>query len=97
MNEKPITWLPAKDILMNASNEQILIAKLRALPPDKQAEVLDFVEFVSARASRRAALDWIVAVAPALAAAGIEPLTEAQISDEINASRLARRNNTNNG
>jgi hypothetical protein len=80
---------------MNASNEQILIAKLRALPPDKQAEVLDFVEFVSARSARRTALDRLAAVAPSLAAAGVEPLTDEQISDEIKASRLARRTNTN--
>jgi hypothetical protein len=80
---------------MNASNEQILIEKLRALPPDKQAEVLDFVEFVSARSARRTALDRLVAVAPSLAAAGVEPLTDEQISAEIKASRLARHTNTN--
>lgn len=80
---------------MNASNEKILIEKLRALPPDKQAEVLDFVEFVSARASRHVALARLVTIAPSLAAAGVEPLTDEQISAEIKASRLARRSNTN--
>lgn len=76
---------------MNASNEQILIARLRALPADKQAEVIDFVEFVSARVTREASLARLVAIAPALAAAGVAPLSEAEISAEIKAAREARR------
>lgn len=79
---------------MNAMTEQTLIAKLRALPPEKQAEVMDFVEFVSARAARRAGIDRLLAVAPALAAVGIEPMTEGEISAEIKAARVARHPQT---
>lgn len=75
---------------MNASNEQLLIAKLRALPLEKQAEVLDFVEFVSAR-SRRASLNRLVAIAPALAAANVVPLSDEEIRAEIEAVRELRR------
>jgi Protein of unknown function (DUF2281) len=31
------------------SIEQVVLEKLRALPPDKQQEVLDFVEFLQGR------------------------------------------------
>ena len=79
---------------MNAMTEQTLIAKLRALPPEKQAEVMDFVEFVSARAARRAGIDRLLAIAPALAAVGTEPITEGEISAEIKAARVARRAQT---
>ena len=79
---------------MNAITEQALIAKLRALPPEKQAEIMDFVEFVSARALRRSRIDHLLAVAPALDAAGIQPMTEDEISAEIKAARVARREHT---
>lgn len=76
---------------MNAVTEQALIAKLRALPPEKQAEIMDFVEFVSARALRHSGIDHLLAVAPALDAAGVQPMTEDEISAEIKAARTARR------
>jgi len=34
------------------SIEQMVIEKLRALPPDKQAEVLDFAEYLNRKSSR---------------------------------------------
>ncbi len=76
---------------MNAITEKTLIAKLRALPPEKQAEVMDFVEFVTARAVRRSGIDQLLAIAPALVAAGIQPMAEDEISAEIKAVRAARR------
>ncbi len=39
---------------MNKPRESHLIAKLRDLPPQKQAEVEDFVDFLRARDGRRA-------------------------------------------
>ena len=76
---------------MNANIEQVLIAKLRALPPEKQAEVMDFVDFVSARAMRRGGIDRLLAIAPALVAVGIQPVKEDEISAEIEMARAARR------
>ena len=35
--------------------EQVVLEKLRALPPDKQQEVLDFVEFLQRRVPERTA------------------------------------------
>ena len=56
---------------MNTTVEQALISKIRTLSPQQVAEVEDFVEFLAAKASRRAALDRLLAIAPALEAAGV--------------------------
>jgi hypothetical protein len=34
---------------MNARNDQVLIEKLKALPPQRRAEVEDFVDFLKSR------------------------------------------------
>jgi len=41
---------------MNATAEQSLIAKIQTLSPEQVAEAEDFVEFLSAKMRRRAAL-----------------------------------------
>lgn len=74
-----------------SSNEQMLFEKLKALPQEQRAEVEDFVDFLAAKAKKRAALDRLLAVAPALEAAGVEPLSEEEISAEIKAARAERR------
>ena len=80
---------------MNATVEQALMSKIRTLSPQQLAEVDDFVEFLAARSKKSAALDRLLAIAPALEAAGIEPMSEdeiaAEIKAEINASRAERR------
>ena len=76
---------------MNASVEQGLISKLRTLSRQQVAEVEDFVEFLAAKSLRHAALDRLLAVAPALEAAGVDPLSEDEIAAEVKAARLARR------
>lgn len=76
---------------MNAMIEQALISKLKALSPQQVAEVEDFVEFLAAKAMRSAALDRLLAVAPALEAAGVEPISEDEIAAEVKAARAARR------
>ncbi len=68
-----------------------LIEKIRALPDEQIAAVEDFVEFLSAKARRQAALDRLFAIAPALEAAGAEPITEDEILAEVEAARAARR------
>lgn len=76
---------------MNATVEQLLISKIRTLSPQQVAEVEDFVEFLAVKARKHAALDRLLAMAPALEAAGSAPLSEEQIAAEANAAREERR------
>jgi hypothetical protein len=76
---------------MNAQAEQLLLEKLKALPPERRAEVEDFVDFLAAKARKQAAFDRLLAIAPALQAAGVAPLTEEQMQAEIKAARAERR------
>jgi hypothetical protein len=73
------------------SDAETLITKIQALPADRLAEIEDFVDFVAAKARRLEALDRLLAVAPALEAAGAPPTTEADIAAELEAVRTARR------
>lgn len=75
---------------MNAQVEQ-LIEKLQTLPPERQAEVADFVDFLAAKARKQAAFDRLLAIAPALQEAGIEPMSPEEIDAEIKAARAERR------
>lgn len=79
---------------MSATVEQV-ISKIRALSPQQVAEVEDFVEFLSARTSRGQAFDRLLAMAPALQAAGMEQLADemiqAEVQIEVNAVRAERR------
>lgn len=74
-----------------SSNEQALFEKLKALPPQQRAEVEDFVDFLAAKARKRAAIDRLLAIAPAVEAAGIEPMSEEEINAEVKAARAERR------
>ena len=76
---------------MNATGEQILMSKIRTLSPQQVSEVEDFVEFLTAKARKRSALDRLLAIAPALQAAGAAPMSEDEIAAEINAARAERR------
>ena len=75
---------------MNATVEQGLITKIKTLSPQQVAEVEDFVEFLAAKSKRRAAFDRLLAVAPALEAAGVEPMSEVEIAAELKAARAER-------
>ncbi len=74
-----------------SSNEQMLFEKLKALPEQQRAEVEDFVDFLATKARKRTALDRLLAIAPALEAAGVEPMSEEEINAEIKAARAERR------
>lgn len=80
-----------------SSNEQVLFEKFKALPPQQRAEVEDFVDFLAAKTRKRAAFDRLLAIAPALEAVGVEPMSEDEIAAEIKAARTERRarNQTN--
>lgn len=75
---------------MNLTVEQSLMSKIQTLSPQQVAEVEDFVEFLSARARKRGALDRLLAMAPALEAAGATPMSEEQIAAEVDAARATR-------
>ena len=70
---------------MNAIVEQALMSKIRTLSPQQLAEVDDFVEFLAARSKKSAALDRLLAIVPALEAAGAEPMSEDEVAAEIKA------------
>lgn len=76
---------------MNATDEQALISMLRTLSPQQVAEVEDFVEFLAGKVKKRAALDRLLAIAPALEAAGVAPMTEDEMAAEVKAARAERR------
>jgi hypothetical protein len=60
-------------------------AKIRSLSPQQVAEVEDFVEFLAAKSRKNAAPDRLLAIAPALEAAGVPQMSE----EEIAAARCA--------
>lgn len=76
---------------MNAIAEQSLLSKIRTLSPQQVAEVEDFVEFLAAKARKRSALDRLLAIAPALEAAGGAPMSESDTAAEVDAARAERR------
>lgn len=49
------------------------------------------MEFLAAKARKRAAMDRLLAIAPSLEAAGIEPMSEEEIDAEVKAARAERR------
>jgi hypothetical protein len=74
---------------MNARDDQVLIEKLKNLPPQQRAEVEDFVDFLASRAKKRIAVNQLFDVMGKLA--GVEPaLTEDEIDAEIAAARADR-------
>lgn len=76
---------------MNAAIEQRLLSKIKTLSPPQVAQVEDFVEFLAAKSERQAALGRLLAIAPALEAAGAEPVSEEDIAAEVKAARRARK------
>lgn len=76
---------------MSAQLNPVLIEKLKALPPERRAEVEDFVDFLTAKTRKLAALDRLLAIAPALEAAGVPPLSMEEIDAEVKAVRAERR------
>ena len=68
-----------------------LTEKIAALPAERLSEVEDFVDFLAAKTRRLAAMDRLLAIAPALEAAGAPPATDDEVQAEIDAMRAARR------
>lgn len=76
---------------MNARTEQVLLERLRRLAPEELAQVESFVGYLESKTLRRAALDRLLSIAPALEAAGAAPMSEQEIQAEVDAVRAERR------
>ena len=70
--------------------EPALIEKLQKLPPQRQAEVRDFVEFLTAREERAAAGVRLGDTLAKLDALGLPPISDEEIEAEIQAARQDR-------
>ena len=70
--------------------ETKLLEKLGRLQPEKLAEVEDFVDFLARKSQRQVAFDRLLAIAPAMEAAGIEPMSEADVAAQVMAVRAER-------
>jgi hypothetical protein len=73
-----------------AAIDQALIDKLQKLPPRRQAEVRDFVEFLAAREERAAAGVRLGGSLERLDALELPPLSDEEIAAEIQAARQER-------
>ena len=68
-----------------------LLERLKQLPPSRVAQVLDFVEFLTAREEHAAASQRLTEGLTKLDALNFPPLSENEIEIEIQASRQDRR------
>lgn len=73
-----------------SASRKALIAKIEALPPEKVAEVDDFVEFLLSK-GRVLAMDSFLAVGEQIAKAGGRALTLEEVDAEIQAMRADAR------
>ncbi|MEO6278346.1 DUF2281 domain-containing protein [Roseateles sp.] len=71
--------------------EAQLIERLKKLPPNRVAEVVDFVDFLTAREERAAAAQRLTGGLAKLDAFQLPPLPEDEIEAEIQATRAERR------
>lgn len=69
-----------------------LIERLKKLPPNRVAEVVDFVEFLAAREERAAAAQRLTDGLAKLDALKLPAVSEEEIEAEIQAARQQRRN-----
>ena len=72
------------------ANTQALIDKILALPTEYMSEIENYVDFLATKSRRLVALDRLLAIAPALEAAGAPPMTEAAIQAQVVAMRAAQ-------
>ena len=71
--------------------ESLLIQKLQKLPPNRFAEVVDFVEFLAAREERQAAARRLGESMAQLDALNLPPLTDDEVEEAVQESRRERR------
>lgn len=71
--------------------EAQLIERLKRLPPNRVAEVVDFVEFLASREERAAASQRLTQGLARLDALKLPEISEDEVEAEVQASRLERR------
>ena len=78
---------------MNTRDPQTLIEKLKELPPERMAEVEDFVDFLRTREeeARDAAAARLGEAMARLAALEVPPMSEEEVQAEMDAARRGRR------
>ncbi len=74
-------------------NNQALIEKLNTLPPQRRAEVEDFVDFLQSREAkdRTEAAQRLGEAFKKLDALNMAPMSEEEVQSEIDAARAERR------
>lgn len=70
-----------------STSEQVLIEKIRQLPPQRLAEVVDFVEFLAAREARAGAGDRSGDALAKLDALNLPPISADEIATETAVAR----------
>ncbi len=70
--------------------ESRLMQRLKVLPPERLAEVVDFVEFLASRVQRDAAAQRLTDAMARLDALGLPPVPDDEIEAEVQAARLER-------
>ena len=70
--------------------ESRLMLRLKVLPPERVAEVVDFVEFLAFRVQRDAAAQRLTNAMAQLDALGLPPISDDEIEEEIQAARRER-------
>ncbi|MDP2793271.1 MAG: DUF2281 domain-containing protein [Sulfurisoma sp.] len=73
-----------------STTEQVLIEKIRQLPPQRLAEVVNFVEFLAAREARATAGTRLGGGLAKLDALNLPPISDEEIAAEIQAARQDR-------
>ena len=71
--------------------ESQLIERLKKLPPNRVAEVVDFVEFPAEREERTSAARRLTEGLARLDALNLPPISEDEVADEVRAARHERR------
>ena len=70
--------------------ESQLIERLKKLPPNRVAEVADFVEFLASREERTAAAQRLGEGLARLDALNLPPISEDEVAAEVQATRRER-------
>lgn len=78
--------------MVKSSNQsRTLIEKIDTLLPEQQMEVEDFVDFLANKQRRRAALERLLSIAPALETAGAAPISDDESVALVKEARAERR------
>jgi hypothetical protein len=84
----------AADIQTTKINAQRLMQTIQTLPPERVAEVVDFVEFLAVRVQRAAAAQRLTDAMTRLDALNLPALPVDEIESEVQAARLERHANS---